>query len=253
MVCKKSSKTTDFKGTIIMPKSGKKPERLVVYFHGMGGTGESNAWFGEALSEVMKDAIIYIPDGFFPIDGNEETREWFDVPPAFNDDWFTVYPTELKPEDHEKFMKMYEYYDIGALRAVELVNQLKKKHKITASNTYLYGVSQGAMMLLQLVAETDLLADKKADGSYEDLGGAMIICGCLLNAQAVDAHPSHHVKEIRMVHGSSDTTVPFKAFVLSDQVLCRTGHTTTCKVVWGKDHTYFEKEAINDILRLSKW
>ena len=49
-------------GAVVMPLNGAKPKQLVVYLHGMGGTGESNAWFVRELQTVMPDAVFYVPD-----------------------------------------------------------------------------------------------------------------------------------------------------------------------------------------------
>ena len=64
-------------GAVVMPLNGAKPKQLVVYLHGMGGTGESNAWFVRELQTVMPDAVFYVPDGLEAMDGNEEDRKWF--------------------------------------------------------------------------------------------------------------------------------------------------------------------------------
>ena len=114
------------------------------------------------------------------------------------------------------------------------------------------GVSQGAMLALQLTAECDELADTDKNGDLIPLGGVMIVAGCLLNAAEVDNHPSLSKPEFILIHGSEDTTVPFGGFVLADKTLFKNGQKTVTKVVWGRDHTFFEKEAMDEILRLAK-
>ena len=79
-------------------------------------------------------------------------------------------------------------------------------------------------------------------------GGA----GCLLNASEVEKHPSQSKPEFILVHREKDTTVPFRGHLLTDKTLFRCGQKTVSKVIWGKDHTFFEKEALNEILRLAK-
>lgn len=65
---------------VLMPENGQKPRQLVIYLHGMGGTGETNAWFVKELQQVMPNAAFYVPDGLEPMDGNEEARQWFGIP-----------------------------------------------------------------------------------------------------------------------------------------------------------------------------
>ena len=251
--------TTEFKeplqsGAVRFPPSGEKPKKLAVYLHGMGGTGETNAWFAEALQTVMPDTVFYIPDAYEAIDGNEEARQWFAIPEGFKDEWLAVPPAHLAAHSHQKLMQMYENYNPAALKVVKYIRERMDYHGIGAQNTYIFGVSQGAMLALQLLAESDLLADRAEDGSLIPVGGVMTIAGCLLNAQAVEEHPSQSRPEFIMVHGSQDITVPYRAFVLADKTMFARGQKTETKVVWGRDHTFFEKEALGEILRLaSRW
>ena len=251
--------TTAFKkplqtGAVRFPLSGKKPKKLAVYLHGMGGTGETNAWFAEALREVMPDTVFYVPDAFEAIDGNEEARQWFAIPEGFKDEWLAIPPEKMSSALYERFSEMYENYNPAALKVVEYIRERMDYHGIGAQDTYIFGVSQGAMLALQLLAESDLLADRAGDGSLIPVGGVMTIAGCLLNAREVKEHPSQSKPEFVMVHGSLDTTVPYRAFVLADKTLFACGEKTETKVVWGRDHTFFEKEALSEILRLaSRW
>lgn len=239
-------------GAVRMPLNGEKPEQLVIYLHGMGGTGDSNAWFVEELQKVMPKAAFYVPDGLEPIHGNEEARQWFSVPKGFKDEWFTVHPNKLPKKALPKFMKMYENYNPAAYTVVQYIRERMDFHKMSAKDTYVFGVSQGAMLAVQMIAESDFLADRLPDGKYEPLGGVMIVAGCLLDVSEVEMHPAHSNPEFILVHGSKDTTVPYKGHLLTDKILFRTGQKTVTKVIWDKDHTFFEKEAMPDILRLAK-
>lgn len=251
--------STEFKeplqsGAVRFPPSGEKPKKLAVYLHGMGGTGETNAWFAEALQTVMPDTVFYIPDAYEAIDGNEEARQWFAIPEGFKDEWLAIPPEKMPPSLYKRFVKMYENYNPAALKVVEYIRERMDYHGIGAKDTYIFGVSQGAMLALQLLAESDLLADKAEDGSLIPVAGVMTIAGCLLNAQEVEKHPSQSRPEFVMVHGSLDITVPYRAFVLADKTMFAHGQKTETKVVWGRDHTFFEKEALGEILRLaSRW
>ena len=249
-----SWKTPLLSGAVRFPRSNEAPEQLVIYLHGMGGTGQSNVWFAEKLQNVMPRAVFYVPDGLEPIEGNEEARQWFSIPEGFKDEWLSVPPDDLEPEAREKLDEMYTAYEPAALKIAEFIRERMDFHKIGAQNTFVFGVSQGAMAGLQLIAESDLLADRKEDGTLVPLAGVMIIAGCLLNANEVAAHPSQSKPEFVLVHGSEDITVPYKAHLLADKTLFLSGQKTVAKVIWNKDHTYFEYQAMPDILRLAeKW
>lgn len=238
--------------TVLMPENGQKPRQLVIYLHGMGGTGETNAWFVKELQQVMPNAAFYVPDGLEPMDGNEEARQWFGIPKNFKDVWFTIPPEKLGKKPLKKLTRMYNWYNSAALKVIEFIRERMDFHKIGAQDTYIFGVSQGAMLAVQMIAESDLLADWSPEGTLIPLGGAMIIAGCLINAAEVESHPSLSRPEFILVHGSEDTTVPFRGHLLTDKVLYRCGQKTVSKVIWGKDHTFFEKEAMGEILRLAK-
>ncbi len=240
------------KSAVLEPKNGEKPKQLVIYLHGMGGTGETNAWFAQALQDVMPHAIFYVPDALEPIGENEEARQWFSIPESFNDDWFTVHPDSLPSEARNALDEMYAFYTPSALKVAQYIRERMDFHQIGAENTYVFGVSQGAMLGVQMIAESDLLADKKEDGSLVALGGVMIIAGCLINTCAVEAHPSKSCPEFIFVHGSDDIIVPFQGYVLTDKTLYACGQKTASKIVWGRDHTFFEKVAMPEILRLAK-
>ena len=237
---------------VLMPENGKKPKQLVIYLHGMGGTGETNAWFVKELQQVMPNAVFYVPDGLEPMDGNEEARQWFGIPKNFKDVWFTIPPEKLGKKPLKKLTRMYNWYNSAALKVIEFIRERMDFHKIGAQDTYIFGVSQGAMMAVQMIAESDLLADWSSEGTLIPLGGVMIIAGCLITAAEVEAHPSLARPEFIFVHGSEDTTVPFRAYLLTDKTLLKCGQKTVSKIIWGKDHTFFEKEAMDEILRLAK-
>ena len=186
------------------------------------------------------------------MDGNEEARQWFSIPDGFKDDWLTLHPDDMTPAVYAKFSQMYENYDPAAQIVIDYIRDRMDFHKIDAENTFVFGVSQGAMLALQLTAECDELADTDKNGDLIPLGGVMIVAGCLLNAAEVDNHPSLSKPEFILIHGSEDTTVPFGGFVLADKTLFKNGQKTVTKVVWGRDHTFFEKEAMDEILRLAK-
>ena len=238
--------------TVIMPEDNRQPKQLVIYLHGMGGTGQTNAWFAEELQKVMPNAVFYIPDGLEAMNGNEETRQWFAIPENFKDVWFTIPPDRQGKKAHKKMMQMYQWYNTAALKVIQFIRNRMDLPTIGAADTDIFGVSQGAMLAVQMIAESDLLADISAQGSLIPLGGVMIIAGCLINVAEVEAHPSNSRPEFIFVHGSEDTTVPFQGYLLTDKTLFKCGQKTVSKVIWGKDHTFFEKEALPEILRLAK-
>lgn len=244
-------KTPLLSGAVRFPRSGEKPKQLAVYLHGMGGTGQSNVWFAEELQNVMPHAVFYVPDGLEPMGGNEEARQWFDIPKGFKDSWLGHHPDELKPAARKKIDEMYAAYEPAALKVVEFIRERMAFHGIGAENTYIFGVSQGAMLAVQLLGESDLLADERENGDLVPVGGAMIIAGCLLNAAEVEAHPSQSKPEFVLIHGSEDITVPYQGHLLTDKTLFLSGQKTETKVIWNKDHTFFEYQAMPDILRLA--
>ena len=238
-------------GAVRFPLSGNAPKQLVIYLHGMGGTGESNAWFVEEMGRVMPEAVFYVPDGLEPMDGNEETRQWFEIPKHFKDEWFGIHPSRLKGKTRRKLRRMYFAHRKAVEKVVAYVRDRMAYHDIGAENTFLVGVSQGAMMLIQMMAEGDELADIDENGHLIPVGGVMVIAGCLIEVSEVEAHPTQSKPEFILIHGSKDITVPYSGHKLSDRTLFFQNIPTVCKVIWDKDHTFFERAALPDILRLA--
>lgn len=217
-----------------------------------GRNGRNKRLVCQRITAGYAECRFYVPDGLEPMDGNEEARQWFGIPKNFKDVWFTIPPEKLGKKPLKKLTRMYNWYNSAALKVIEFIRERMDFHKIGAQDTYIFGVSQGAMMAVQMIAESDLLADWSSEGTLIPLGGVMIIAGCLINAAEVEAHPSLARPEFIFVHGSEDTTVPFRAYLLTDKTLLKCGQKTVSKIIWGKDHTFFEKEAMDEILRLAK-
>lgn len=176
------------------------------------------------------------------MDGNEEARQWFGIPKNFKDVWFTIPPEKLGKKPLKKLTRMYNWYNSAALKVIEFIRERMDFHKIGAQDTYIFGVSQGAMMAVQMIAESDLLADWSSEGTLIPLGGVMIIAGCLINAAEVEAHPSLARPEFIFVHGSEDTTVPFRAYLLTDKTLLKCGQKPFQKSSGGKTIRFLKKK-----------
>lgn len=230
---------------------GRKTETACRLFARHGRNGAIKRLVRRRTSKRHAPRGFYVPDGLEPMDGNEEARQWFDIPKGFKDSWLGHHPDELKPAARKKIDEMYAAYEPAALKVVEFIRERMAFHGIGAENTYIFGVSQGAMLAVQLLGESDLLADERENGDLVPVGGAMIIAGCLLNAAEVEAHPSQSKPEFVLIHGSEDITVPYQGHLLTDKTLFLSGQKTETKVIWGKDHTFFEYQAMPDILRLA--
>lgn len=141
--------------------NGKKPEYLVIYFHGYGSNGDlMEQYVGDLLGPMLPEAKMRFPDAPIVIgadDKGRQYRSWFDV-----EEWVR----------HDKAPDR----DIVAERAAaaaktmnEYVDRVIREEGISRDRVILAGFSQGGTMAFY----TGLLRDAPVAGVYALSGGAM--------------------------------------------------------------------------------
>jgi phospholipase/carboxylesterase len=117
-------------GPVLPPRSGGRPKQLVVLLHGYGADGEDLIGLGEPLGAVMPDALFAAPNAPTVCAQNPFGYEWF-------------------PLD---FQRMAESVEAGVPSAggdiVAYIEDLWSRTGLGASETFLVGFSQGAMIAL---------------------------------------------------------------------------------------------------------
>jgi predicted esterase len=143
------------------PKSGEKPEYLVIFFHGYGSNGELMAQHvGNLLGPLLPEARIRCPDG--PIDiykGEDGTvlKSWFELRDLIDGD---------KAPDTAEVAKRAT---VAAKETNDYINEVLAEEGIPDNRVIIAGFSQGGTMAFY----TALLRDKEVAGVYSLSGGAL--------------------------------------------------------------------------------
>ncbi len=162
-------------GPVLPPRSGASPKQLVVLLHGYGADGEDLIGLAEPLGEALPDAVFAAPNAPSRCAQNPFGFEW--------------YPLD--------FSMMQESVRIGtpAARAalVEYLDDLWARTGLGAAETFLVGVSQGAMMALHVALSLP-----------EPVLGVVSFSGALVPPADFDAAPR---PPICLIHGDLDQVV----------------------------------------------
>ena len=67
-------------GLTLPPASGKKPDSIVVLFHGYGDTNENFLFLGALLGQLLPDALFVAPDGPITYKAISSGKQWLSAP-----------------------------------------------------------------------------------------------------------------------------------------------------------------------------
>lgn len=157
----------------IDPKDGKKPEYLVIFFHGFSGDGcdavkrvggvlhpllpEAKLRFPDAPIDLMphpEDCAYQGPEEYRPQPGDIKMRSWFDLMDMLTD------PDSAKVRDRAT----------AAAREInEYIDKVVAEEDISEDRVILAGFSQGATMAYY----AGLLRDRPVGGVFSLSGGAL--------------------------------------------------------------------------------
>jgi phospholipase/carboxylesterase len=145
----------------IEPKDGKKPEYVVIFFHGLGSCGASmQSWAGGLLSAQLPEAKLVFPDGPMEWGQDGEGNKYYS--------WFPI--KDLIDGD-----KIPDKAEIGrrATAAAKDMNayidEVIKREGITEDRVIIAGFSMGGTMAVY----TALQRDTPVAGVYALSGGAL--------------------------------------------------------------------------------
>jgi predicted esterase len=142
----------------LAPENGKKPEYLVIFFHGYGSSGEAlMKHHAGTIQEAMPAVKFRFPDA--PIDlGNGRGCSWFDVEDFVNDN--------DKPVDNDI---IHDRAMAALPEIVEYINAVIGEEGIDRSKVILAAFSQGSTMAYY----AGMTAEDPVGGIYSQSGGAL--------------------------------------------------------------------------------
>lgn len=120
-----------FSGLTLPPASGKKPDSIVVLFHGYGDTGENFLLLGALLSEFLPNTLFVAPDGPKVCKTIPSGKQWLSA--SKNNQ------PQLLKEIKALTIPLNQYLD-----------SLLKKHDLPPERMLLLGFSQGARIALHI-------------------------------------------------------------------------------------------------------
>ncbi len=183
-----SNAATALSGPMILPASGEKPTKLVVFLHGYGADGNDLIGLAPHFAQVLPSAAFISPNAPQPCDLNPMGRQWFPLQ--------TISPEEL---------------DVGAAAARQEVDRFLDaalaQFQLEDSDLILVGFSQGTMMSLEAALRRTA-----------PVAGVVGFSGALAGedrlAAEIKSKPS-----ILLIHGTTDPVVPFEAMGRAEAAL----------------------------------
>lgn len=184
-----------------------RPTHLVIFLHGLRGSGSVMAPFGTSWQKVLGTTKFVSPDAPFRHSGGGQ--EWFDV----NDQ-------VLRPDRIAGARQAFDDLVRDIIEREGFVNDLDKVAFV--------GVSQGAIMGLDAVAS----------GRWK-VGAIVSFAGLLPLPPKAFANGT----PVLLLHGGADRRIPATASVAAANQLKSAGFDVTLEVVPGVGHTISAEEA----------
>ncbi|MBM3468253.1 MAG: hypothetical protein FJX71_02325 [Alphaproteobacteria bacterium] len=139
-------KNITISGLTLPPASGKKPDSIVVLFHGYGDIGENFLFVGALLGQFLPNTLFVAPNGPLPCK-TSSGKQWLSAP----------------KDNHLLLLK-----EIKKLtpRLNRYLDHLLKKHNLPPEKMLLLGFSQGARIALHLGLRRPCAGIVALSGSY---------------------------------------------------------------------------------------
>jgi phospholipase/carboxylesterase len=143
-------KNITISGLTLPPASGKKPDSIVVLFHGYGDFGENFLFLGALLGQLLPDTLFVAPDGPIECKSIPSGKQWLSS--SKNN------KTQLLKEIKNLILPLNQYLD-----------NLLKTYDIPPEKMAFLGFSQGARIALHVGLRRPICAGIIAmSGSYLD-------------------------------------------------------------------------------------
>jgi phospholipase/carboxylesterase len=188
--------------------SPSKPHRLVIFLHGIGGSGSVMAAIGSSWKSALTDTKFVAPDA--PFARRSGGHQWFDV-----DDHV------LRPDRIQAARRSFD----------DLVSRIVKREGFEndLDKVAFVGVSQGAIMGLDAVS-----SGRWRIGAFVSFAGLLPLPPRTLTGATTP---------VLLLHGGADQTIPSAASQAAASQLKSAGYDVFVKVFPGVGHTISSAEA----------
>lgn len=151
--------------------------QLILLFHGVGATAQSMAPLGLAYAQAFPQAMVVALDSPDPSELAPGGRQWFSV---------TGITEENRAERVAAALPAFEY----------AVRHWQQRAGVDAAGTALVGFSQGAIMSLASALRPEPVAAR-----------VIALAG---RFAALPEQPPHEICTIHLLHGKTDTVIPYR-------------------------------------------
>ena len=181
---------------IIFP--AKSPTKsLIVFLHGYNDCVSYHQGAYELMRQNLPNSLLVAPEAPEICDKNSQKRQWFGMI-KYDPENRRNFPSTSVPQIFKIYRQAEPEIDLRAHQINQFIDSLQKKYKISDSETFLIGFSQGAMLALY-----------SALCRNHPLGGAFILSGLAagrnLLHNKIKSNPP-----IFLFHGKNDLKVQYK-------------------------------------------
>lgn len=189
-----------------LPKSGKKPESMVILLHGLGSNGQDLIDLAQYWQDALPDTVFLSPDAPFPCDMAPYGFQWFSLQSRT--------PQAMLAGAQEAAPILQAY-----------ISEMLVKYDVPPSKLALVGFSQGTMMSLFVAPRLP-----------EKIAGVLGYSGALLGADALNGVAIHKIP-VHLIHGDMDMVVPLDAYHMAKSILESNGFEVSGGVTRGLPHS----------------
>ena len=180
--------TNKLSGPFKLPLKSGKPDKLVVFLHGVGSDGFDLMGLADEFAEVLPNAVFLSPNAPFPYEAYSMGYQWFSLSDYSED-------------------KLYQGIQIALPILKEYIDENLAKYQLKYKDLILIGFSQGTMMALQL-------APRLPETCFAVIG----FSGALVKPSALATEIKSKPK-IFLSHGDMDQVVPISQHRFSTKSL----------------------------------
>jgi phospholipase/carboxylesterase len=168
--------TNKLSGPFKIPLKQTKPEKLLVFLHGVGSDGHDLISLADEFANILPNAIFLSPNAPFPYDAYPMGYQWFSL-------------NDRSPE------KLYQGIKIALPILQNYIDENLSKYNLSYKDLILIGFSQGTMMALQLAPRLE-----------EECFAVIGFSGALINPIELEKEKKSN-PPICLIHGEEDQVV----------------------------------------------
>lgn len=191
------------------PKSGKKPESMVILLHGLGANGADLIGLARYWELALPNTVFVSPDAPFPCDMAPVGYQWFSL-----QDW--------SPES------ILHGVEEAAPVLNAFIDEMLSHYELPDNKMALAGFSQGTMMSLYVGPRRKM-----------PLAGILGYSGALIGAETLGQAGVNKIP-VHLIHGDMDNVVPVSSYYAAKAQLQAEGFPVSGGITHGLMHNIDE-------------